>query len=294
MISRQSNVFLAMIVGLVVLSVPSALSAGIEAITKPSSDVTLSFVRPGRIAEVLVKEGQSVKPGQLLVKQDDAAERAQLEQLEAQAKDTTRIKAAEAQLKQREVDLKKIRWAADRGAATELEVAHATLDVTIARLSKELAEFEHAQDERKYQEMKLHIERMRLTSPIEGTVKTISVEAGEAVDALEDVIQVVNIDPLWVDVHVPIAQAKALAVAQKAAVAFDGKEQDTAQGSVLYVSSVADAASQTVMVRIEVPNNPRRRAGGIVYVSFTDVVAETEKAPQAAGESISNQSTDRE
>ena len=37
-----------------------AHAQGIEAITRPSEDVTLSFVRPGRIAAVLVKEGDDM------------------------------------------------------------------------------------------------------------------------------------------------------------------------------------------------------------------------------------------
>ena len=48
----------------------------VAAITAPSADVTLSFVQPGRIAKVNIKEGQSVKIGQLLVQQDDAVQRA--------------------------------------------------------------------------------------------------------------------------------------------------------------------------------------------------------------------------
>ena len=74
------------------LCVPGAVceAADIAAITRPSEDVTLSFVMPGRIAKVLVKEGDEVKAGQLLVQQDDAAELVQLEQLKAEAEDTVR------------------------------------------------------------------------------------------------------------------------------------------------------------------------------------------------------------
>ena len=53
----------------------------IEAITRPSKDPMLSFVRSGRIAQVMVKKGDVVQAGQLLVRQDDAAEQVQVEQL---------------------------------------------------------------------------------------------------------------------------------------------------------------------------------------------------------------------
>ena len=41
-------------------------AADVEAITRPNNDVTLSFVRAGTIAGVHVKEGDSVKAGQVL------------------------------------------------------------------------------------------------------------------------------------------------------------------------------------------------------------------------------------
>ena len=81
-----------------------ATDSGIEAITYPSADVTLSFVQPGRIATVYLNEGDTVKAGQVLVKQDDAVEQAHLAQTEALSKNTTQIEAAEASLEQKKVD----------------------------------------------------------------------------------------------------------------------------------------------------------------------------------------------
>ena len=67
-----------MLVGVVIVFGAEAGTAdsGIEAITNPSADVTLSFVQPGRIATVHLQEGDTVKAGQVLVKQDDAVEQA--------------------------------------------------------------------------------------------------------------------------------------------------------------------------------------------------------------------------
>jgi multidrug efflux pump subunit AcrA (membrane-fusion protein) len=100
----------------ILLSVPTSAIAdtAVMAITIPSADVTLSFVQPGLIAKVLVKEGDKVKAGQLLIQQD--------------------IEAAEASLAQKKVDLKRLEWAAGRGSATDLEVEHARLNVKMAQI----------------------------------------------------------------------------------------------------------------------------------------------------------------
>jgi membrane fusion protein (multidrug efflux system) len=260
---------------IVLSACPSWAQERIEAITRPSEDAVLSFVRPGRVAKVLVKEGEAVKAGQELIRLDDEAERIQLEQLKAQAEDTTRIKAAEAQLAQRKVDLRKTEWALRRLAATEMEVQHAKLDVTISELSLELSQFEHKQAERKYREAKVQVDRMRLRSPIDGKVERVLVEPGESADALEKILQVVKIDPLWIDVAVPLADARRLKRGKaNAEVEFepDGAVRPApVPGDIIHIATVADAGSGTLTVRVEVANRSQRPAGEHVYVSFPAV-----------------------
>ena len=201
---------------------------GITAITIPSADVTLSFVQPGLISKVLIKEGDKVTAEQLLIQQD--------------------LEAAEASLAQKKVDLKRLEWAAGRGSATDLEVEHARLEVKIAQII---------------------VDRMCLKSPIEGTIDKVEVEVGEAINGLADVVRVVKTDPLWVDVPVPLADGRTLKVGQLAEVKFPDSEKDVSQAKIIYVSTVADAASSTLRVRIEVPNKLNRPAGEHVCISFS-------------------------
>ncbi len=86
----------------------TALGDGVEGITRPSGDTTLSFSTPGRVENVLVKDGEAVKAGQVVVQLDDTVERAQLAQDEAAAQDETKIHAQEAVRDQKTVDLKRI------------------------------------------------------------------------------------------------------------------------------------------------------------------------------------------
>ncbi len=199
----------------------------ITAITVPCADVTMSFVQSGIIAKVLVKEGDKVKAGQLLIQQD--------------------TEAAEASLAQKKVDLKRLEWAASRGAATDLEVEHARLDVKIAQII---------------------VDRMCLRSPIAGTIDKIEVEVGEAVQGLADVVRVVKTDPLWIDVPVPLAKGRTLKFGQIAEVKFPDTKKKPSKGKIIYISTVADAASSTLRVRIEVPNTLNRPAGEHVRITF--------------------------
>lgn len=250
------------------ISVKAGSEAEITAITNPSSDVTLSFVQPGRIANVFVKEGESVKTGEVLAQQDDTVDRARLAQLEADSKNMTNIEAGNASLSQKKVDLQKIEKAASLNAATVLEVEHAKLDVTIAELSLAIAIFEHEQAVRKYNEAKLQIDNMTLKSPIKGRIEKVEVETGESINALESSVRVVQIDPLWIDVPVPLVSTSNLEKNGAVQVNFPGPNKMSVEGKIIFIAAIADAGSGTLRVKVEVPNKTKRPAGEHVTVVF--------------------------
>ena len=270
------------------VSLASAGEETFEAATAPSKDVTMSFTRAGRIAEMHVRVGDRVTAGQPLARLDDTVERAQLAKLQAQAEDTTRIKAAEARLAQSEVDLAKIEdaWGTDpeTRAVTEFERDQARLEVEIRQLSLELEQFDHAQEQRNYDEARLSIEKMNLISPVDGTVEVLFVEEGESVDALQQVVHIVDVDPLWIDVPIPMELARGLTVGDAATVSFELADDDPQEATIIHVASVGDAASSTLRVRMELANPTGRPAGEQVVVSFSRDGPPADDAAPAAEE----------
>ena len=260
-------------VSLLLLVTPAVSPAQeIQAVTMPSADITLSFVVSGKIAEILVKEGDTVAKGDLLAALHDDPERLQTEQLKVQAADKTRILSAKAELAQKTVDLEKFDAARKKGAVSEWEVAHLKLSVRMAKLALQAATIEHEQFQRRYAQAVQQLERMRIVSPIPGRVEKVFVEAGEGVEKLGPVVELVRTDPLWLDVPVPLPQAKQLEAGQPATVLFPGNPGGKpADGRIVYISSVADAASDTLRVRIEVGNPSDRPAGERVTVKFPQI-----------------------
>ena len=241
----------------------------VQAISAPSADITLSFIVPGRLTEVSVKEGDIVPKGKLLACLDDQPERIQALQYKVQAGDKAKILSAEAELAQKKLDLKKVESAKAKGAASDWEIEHLVVSVRIADLSLKAAILEQELYQHRYAQAMSQLERMRLVSPIAGRVEKVSVETGEAVNALGAVIQLVSIDPLWIDVPVPLAQAKKLAVGQNVRVQFpDAEAGATPSGKIIHIAAVADAASDTLGIRIEVANPHNRPAGERVSVTF--------------------------
>lgn len=241
----------------------------LKAFTRPSQDVELRFLKPGRIAEVMAKKGDTVKTGDLLIQLDDQAERAAVEIQKAQAKDTTRVKAAEADRDQKRVDFKKLDGAFNKGVATEWELDHARLNVTISELSLQLARLQHRQEVKKFQETKILLERMKIRSPVDGTVDDIFVEVGESVDAQSPVVRVVNIDPLWMDVAVPLNQIDGLEPNGPVSVTYVRAGTTFHIARIQHIKATADPASQTLGILVEMPNPDGRPSGEHVHVQFS-------------------------
>jgi RND family efflux transporter MFP subunit len=240
----------------------------VEAITKPSADISLSFVQHGKVDKVTIREGGHVSVGDLLASLEGQVEMVQYQLLAAKANDTTIIKIGQAELLQKKEDLLKMEEAYRNGAVTDWEVDHARLGVETALLEVELAEFEHAQDQLKHKEFKTALNNLHIRSPVKGIVEEVKIEKGESIQALAPIIRIVDIEDLLIDIAVPLSRAKSLGVNQKAVIKFaDGEE---VQGKIDHIASVADSAANTLRINVLAPNPGKRPAGERVTVSFPD------------------------
>jgi RND family efflux transporter MFP subunit len=263
--ARPGNIF-----ALLMISVAAAVSmsasdtpekGGIQAITRPSGDRTLSFVRPGLIVEGLEK-GQPVKKDQIVARQDEREERALLEAAQAEAESTTEIDAEKKVLEADRADLEK-----KRGAASGQEIREAELKVQVDLARIDLAIFKRKQAEFKFRSSTAGIEKLKLISPIDGVVQEVFLRQGEATNGQDQkVMRVIQVDPLWIETPVPIKEARKLAPGSPVNVLFtDGKVRP---GKVALKDPMADAASSTLNVRVEVPNPEKLEPGENVRVTF--------------------------
>ncbi|QAU47097.1 efflux RND transporter periplasmic adaptor subunit [Bradyrhizobium guangzhouense] len=97
---------------------------------------------------------------------------------------------------------------------------------------------------------------LTVAAPRPATVIDIAVSPGQRVEQSAPLIKLAQLSPLWVEIAVPALNIKA--IRQGAKVEVDGYETP---GQVMLVSETADAATQTVLVRAEVPNSGDLRPG---------------------------------
>ena len=88
------------------------------------------------------------------------------------------------------------------------------------------------------------------------TVVDIMVSPGQRMEQSASLIKLAQLSPLWVEIAIPASNIRAIRPGAK--VEVDGY---ATPGQVVLVSETADAATQTVLVRAEVPNTGELRPG---------------------------------
>lgn len=237
-----------------VLSAGPVFADGIEGFTQPSREIDVASVETGILIAVDVEEGNPVHCDQLLARLDQEVIEASLKIADKQQQLRGQLDSAQAELRLREDRLLKLQRLLENQHASQEEVDRAAAERDIAR-ARVLAAEEAVEVKRlEYERIQAQLDRRSIRSPVDGVVKRVHKEIGEFVAPTDPVIlTVVKLDPLLAVFAVPSEQAGRLTLGETVPIRF-GSEKATVSGSVKSVSPVVDAQSNTVTVKVELPN----------------------------------------
>lgn len=239
-------------------------SEPVVALTSPSADIEMAFTVTGRVVQVDVREGQEVTRDEEVIRLDDAALQVRLRQLVLDSENDAEILATTAEVAQKRQDLVKLEQAFEKGAATKIELEHGKLEVEIGEYRLQAAKHAKEIAGLKAQEAQAEAWEYAMASPIDGVVERLDLEVGETAKASEPAIRIVRLDPLWAETAAPMEKYGALAPGTEVGVRFpDGRK---ASGRVIFRGAVADSASETIKVRLEIPNPENRHAGERIFL----------------------------
>ena len=273
-------------------SAEPASEAMIAGITQPMrrQEAKLQLNQIGIVKELAIKPGDHVRKGQLLVALDSSVEEAKWKEAELEAKNPARIEDAEATLKVKKVVLKR-KESAEKGSFSPSEIEEAQLDVIDAQAKLDIAHLEQEKAKLEAEGEKNRVRQMTLLSPFDGVVESIDTSIGEIVSPQADrpVCTIVQNDPVSIEIrNMPAVQAGKLKIGDKLEVRYDDRyigtpvyEQRWAQAQVVYKAPVADAASDTQLVRLEMPNTRNVDSGLQVVVKLPPSIANNAAAAAA-------------
>ncbi|MBB5049154.1 HlyD family secretion protein [Rhodopseudomonas rhenobacensis] len=231
-----------------------------------SEQVEIATKLPGRIAEVLVKEGDQVENGQLLVRMDVADIQAQLQAAQAQARRAEQSKAvAEAVIAQRESEQKLAAQQLGRAEAlfekgfstaeildqrrAAQNVTEAALLAAKASLNDAAAAIDAARAE--VARIKTVLADMELKAPRRGRIQYKLAQAGEVLGAGARVLTLVDLTDVYMTVFVPANVAAHLAYGDDARLIIDAIAQYVVPAKVSFVASDAQFTPKAVETKEE-------------------------------------------
>jgi len=107
---------------------------------------------------------------------------------------------------------------------------------------------------------------LALVAPIDGVVLAQEAEVGRRVDAAAPIYRIARLSPLWLEVQAPLALAATLREGMPVKVA-----EQPVSGRLIAVGRAVDAASQSVLLRVEIAAGAEAlRPGQAVAVEIAD------------------------
>jgi len=203
----------------------------------------------GEVREVLVREGETVKAGQVLVRMDEADYRARVAQAEGA------LLAARGQLDIAAKARENNRALLDRGFISKNAYDTASSQYDIARANVNAAQGG------------LDVSRKALgdtviRAPIAGMVASRSVQPGEKVSADNKLLDVIDLARMEMEVAVPTSEIIAIAPGQEVTVKVEGLPQ-LLPATVVRINPATQAGSRSIMTYLQLDNPQNRLRGGM-------------------------------
>lgn len=240
----------------------SSQAAEYDGVIEPFRVVKVGSGVYGILETVIVDRGDFVKKEQVLATLQSGVEKATMEAARARAEMEAGIKAKQANLdfytrkKQMNEELFK-KQVLPFSQMDEVETNRILADMQLqeALENKRLAELE-------YKRAVEVVNRMTIRSPVNGVVVERYLSPGEYIEN-QSVLKLAQIDPLSVEVVLPVNLFPSIKIGMKAKVIPEAPIGGQYTAEVKIVDKVIDAASGTFGVRLELPNPNNRLPAGL-------------------------------
>jgi RND family efflux transporter MFP subunit len=259
---RQRRVRL--LVGLLLTGATPAVAAAqtLPCLIHPEATVVVSSPVDGVLERVLVDRGDLVKAGQVLATLESSVERAAVAAARVRAEKQSALKSGQAR-----VEFGDRRYHRTREMFRKELVPLKEMDE--AETAKVLAEFELLEAQEDLRLAKVELERVEaalglrtILSPLSGVVVERLLGTGELAKQAP-IIRLAQIDPLRVEVIVPVTFFGRILTGMSAEVLPEAPIGGTWPAKVTVVDRVIDAASGTFGVRLALPNPAYRLPAGL-------------------------------
>ena len=225
----------------------------LDCVVEPHMVVDLSTQIDSIVEMMYVERGDIVEKDQLLITLDSGVEQAAVESARARAAADAGVRAGQVSVAFAERREERIQSLYEENAVSSDQFDEAETETRLARL-----QLNQAEEAARIAALELHrveetLKRHTIRSPIDGVVVQRYLSPGESV-RFQPMLRLAQIDPLRVEVIVPVSAFGKIQVGQKSIVQPEEPMTGNYEAEVVIVDRVADAASGTFRVALDLPN----------------------------------------
>jgi RND family efflux transporter MFP subunit len=248
---------------LAVAGAPAAQSATFDCLIEPRLRLELAAPIAGVLEEVLVDRGDRVRKGDIVARLDSTVEQATVALDKARAASQAAIASRSARVAFLTLKRDRIKQLQSRGVSPQAQLDEVAADLAVA--TADLAE---ARDQRniaslEYDRSVAILNQRSIRSPIDGLVVERRLSAGEYAYEQAPILVVAEVDPLNVEVYLPITFFPKIRTGTIASVRPADPIGGEYVAAVETVDTVFDARSGTFGIRLKLPNPGYRIPAGL-------------------------------
>jgi len=257
-----------MVLVAVMVPMPSSGQQGsdnrpLDCVIEPNATVKIGSAVEGILREVLVKRGDQVKQGAVLARLDEELERLTAELAKLRSEVDVEVRSGQTQLNFRRRESRRMDDLRAKKVLAESEHDKAKVEEQLARLSVEAAKAENKIAQVEYQRAQENLRRRTIVSPLDAVVVDVALSPGEYVHEQAPLMTIASVDPLYVEVFVPVAFFGKITKGMRAEVVPEEPVGGSYSAEVTVVDQVFDPASRTFGVRLQLPNPDYRLPAGL-------------------------------
>jgi RND family efflux transporter MFP subunit len=235
---------------------PDQEPSSVSGITEPKRDLTLGLTLPGIVSKVLLKEGDQVKEGQVILQLDKRIEELEMNRRKVIWECKAEIESAKARVNTLGPQVKATRSLFESTKSVSREdLEKIELDYELAFAEKERLEVEEQRQSIEYDMAVENFRKRQLVSPIQGTIISLFLDEGECYREGQPLVRVVDTSRCLLVCRVEEALGRTFKRGQKVEMNIRaGKGFVRKQGTMAFVSPVADPSSGLIEVKVEFEN----------------------------------------
>jgi RND family efflux transporter MFP subunit len=241
-----------------------ALDPGeLDCVIEPRSVVKVGSAERGILAEIKADRGAIVKKGDAIARLNSDLEALAVESARVRAERDVDVRSNSAryEFKKQISDRSEELFAKNIGSAKARE--EAIVDKQLAEYAVAAAKTDLVMAQIELKNAVERLERRTIRSSVDGVVVQVSMAPGEFVQEQTPIMTLAQIDPLYVEMFVPISRYGTVSVGMSAKVMPEAPVGGTYVARVQIVDRVFDTASGTFGVRLELPNPDYKLPAGL-------------------------------